>query len=119
MTYLINIGTDRSGQSAISPATVVAEINRRPGLSLWDYAVHESDTELTVVARVSHLGMFTDVNREFFRLARSLGQDCVAVLHEDTGLGALHGPNAAAWGDFNPEFFLQLDGTRLAQPATV
>lgn len=119
MTYLINIGLDRTGDTSLSPAQAVAAINLRPGLSLWEHTVQESDTELTVVARVSHLGMFTDVNREFFRLARALGQDCVAVLHEDTGRGALHGPNAAAWGDFNPEFFLQLDGTRLAQPATV
>ena len=116
MTYLINIGLDRTGDTTLSPATVVAEINRRPGLSLWEHTVHESDTELTVVARVSHLGMFTDINREFFRLSRELGRDCVAVLHEDTGLGALHGPDASAWGDFNPEFFLQLDGTRLGQP---
>lgn len=35
--------------------------------------------------------------------ARSMSQDCVAVLYGD-GQGELVGPGAARWGDFKPEF---------------
>lgn len=42
-----------------------------------------------------------------------LKQDCIAVYRELTGGGALVGPRADAWGPFNPEYFLLLDGRRL------
>ena len=37
-------------------------------------------------------------------LAEFCGQDCVAATID--GVGALYGRHAAAWGEFNPEFFL-------------
>lgn len=39
------------------------------------------------------------------RLSTALHQDCIAVLDDVTGVGRLIGPNAAAWGAFNPAFF--------------
>ena len=38
-------------------------------------------------------------------LSAILAQDCIGVLDADTGAGVLVGPKAAAWGDFNPEYF--------------
>ena len=46
-----------------------------------------------------------------------LGQDCIAyygIPHHGQARGHLAGPNAAAWGAFNPEFFILPTGERLA-----
>lgn len=48
-----------------------------------------------------------------YTIAEQLDQDCVAVMIDDKGL--LIGPNAAAWGAFNPEFFFNIDGTTAAK----
>lgn len=48
------------------------------------------------------------------QLAQRLNQDCIAVYDATLRRGELIGPNAEKWGAFNPAFFLQLDGTRLA-----
>lgn len=37
------------------------------------------------------------------RVSKALQQDCIATVID--GQGELIGPNAAAWGRFNPEFF--------------
>jgi hypothetical protein len=48
---------------------------------------------------------FTSLDSFCFDLCRVLEQDCVAVVDLDSGKGELIGPNAAAWGEFNPEYF--------------
>lgn len=113
MTYIINIGLAREGNSNIGVGTVLREIAARP-ITLHRYNVQHSDTEITVVAEVTINGAFTNPSRVFHALARVLGQDCIAAYHVELKRGQLDGPNAAAWGAFNPEFFLLLDGTRLA-----
>lgn len=40
-----------------------------------------------------------------FNAAVALGQDCIAVY--DGAAGELIGPNAEAWGDFQPAFFVR------------
>ncbi len=49
-----------------------------------------------------------------YDLALLLNQDAIAVYLPDFGHGALIGPRAEAWGNFNPEFFLLPDGSRLS-----
>ena len=116
MTYILNIGLARDGNSNIGVGTVLRELADRP-FTVFEYKVHHSDTEMTVVAKVTVNGPFTNPSRQFHNLARVLGQDCIAAYHVELQRGELAGPNAAAWGTFNPEFFLMLDGSRLAPPS--
>lgn len=62
--------------------------------------VRSSSTEPTFVALLSR-ALSPEEARDVSDL---LGQDCIAQRVD--GVGALHGCNAAAWGEFNPEFFL-------------
>jgi hypothetical protein len=82
--------------------------------------VRKSDTEATVVADVRFLGYTSlALKTSLAAIAQSLGQDCIAVFDNEGYATGLYGPNAAAWGEFNPEFFLLADGTRLSDHATV
>lgn len=58
-----------------------------------------------------------DANRfaiapKVYAMAARLCQDCIAVLDEK-GKGALVGPRARAWGEFNPAYFRQPDAAGL------
>lgn len=74
-------------------------------------AIVESDTEPTLVVRATHAG---DVRVCTTWLAEKLNQDCIAVYVPSKNEGHLYGPRASDWGDFNPEFFFMLDGSRLS-----
>jgi len=113
---ILNIGLARTGNSNIGTGTVLRELSAH-GFDLQAYNIHHSDTEITVVAEVTNsFSAFLPVDDRVFALANVLGQDCIAIYEPTSNLGALIGPKAAAWGEFNPEFFLNLDGTRLAAP---
>jgi hypothetical protein len=75
--------------------------------------VLRSDTEPTLIALVEikpgHLGDAA------FQVCDQLGQDCIAVVETETREGSLIGPRAAAWGTFNPSYFLTMSGRRLDQ----
>jgi hypothetical protein len=111
MNLVLNIGLARTGNSNIGVGTVLRELEAR-GLHVAHYAIHHSETEITVVADInpSKAAYYAPV----YQLAEALGQDCIAVYCD--GAGRLIGPNTAAWGEFNPEFFLCLDGATLAAP---
>ena len=111
MKTILNIGLAREGNKNIGVGTVLRELGQR-GFNPSECAIRHSDTEITVVAEVE-AGESTS---PFYYLAQVLGQDCIAVYQPDAQKGRLIGPKAEAWGEFNPEFFIQLDGTRLAQP---
>lgn len=126
MNVLINIGLAKPDGSHMAASTALAAVRAR-GLN-WDEAkLHTSSTEETVVLKLvideplvtRTLGV--NVRRSFTRsigyVANDLGQDCIAVLFDDDAgepEGALIGPRAAAWGQFDPAQFLLLDGSRLS-----
>ncbi len=64
--------------------------------------------ELTYVPHLSRPLTEAEVNA----LAIATGQE--AISQYDNGTGNLWGPNAAAWGAFNPEFFKDQAGTKLS-----
>jgi hypothetical protein len=113
MSFIINIGLNREGRPALE-VTEAFKVLGRAGFWVGQHALHHSDTELTLVASVNTDRAAAPAIHE---VAVALGQDCIACYDPSYRHGRLIGPRAAAWGEFNPEFFLQLDGTRLA-PST-
>lgn len=112
MSYLLNIGVARAGQSNIGVGTVLRDLGALA--KIVAHSVQHSETEDTVVALVEHDSVMALAN-DVYHLSAILGQDCIAVWNMATSAGALIGPRADKWGAFNPEFFLMIDGTTLAQ----
>jgi hypothetical protein len=111
MDVILNIGLAVNGNSNIGSGTAIREVIATFGAASFEFK--HSDTELTCIACVEHpgTGVFA-----IEHLARLLQQDCIAAYYPETGHGALIGPRAEAWGEFNPEFFILPDGTRLSGP---
>ena len=66
----------------------------------------QSGTEDTLIVKLSvSSGSEQRLRQELFGLSEFLLQDCIAVYNATGWSGELVGPNAAAWGEFNPEFF--------------
>lgn len=113
MHLTLNIGLACEGRCNIGVGTALRDLASL-GFNILRYAGHTSDTELTLVAEVLHLSADTrSVGNKLFHLSLLLGQDCIAVVNEDTGDRTLVGPRADKWLPFNPAYFLNLDGTRL------
>ena len=77
------------------------------------FTVLQSDTEPTLVAYIEV--NFLAWRKGLYTLAQAYGQDCVAAYVPLTGEGMLIGPQAAAWGEFNPEYFFLPTGSRLSE----
>lgn len=122
MRFILNIGlagvlprVDYRGRH-MSAAEVAFDAVKALNFKTCHYALLQSDTEPTIVVRANHNG---DVAACTNWLAEKLNQDCIAVFDIEGDLTGLYGPRAAAWGDFNPEFFLLPGGTRLSDHGTV
>ena len=118
MKFILNIGLASEAYGVIR-ATDALLVARRFFPSFLSITTVQSDTEPTLVLEVdAHAHPRTEpVRAAIHKLAEILGQDCIAAYAN--GVGRLIGPRAAAWGAFNPEFFILPDGSRLAQPAAV
>jgi len=110
MHLTLNIGLARKGQPDLGAGDVLLAVIDH-GFTIHRYAGHTSDTERTLVVEVDQAAV--ELEASTFNLSRVLGQECIAV-HSALFGGALIGPQAAAWGKFTPQFFINLDGTRLA-----
>lgn len=114
-TFILNIGLNTAGGAiAIEEARKAL---RAYGFSILREALLESDTEPTLVAEVA-TGFATTtltVLQLLYQVSEELEQDCIAVYREYALGGVLVGPRADAWGPFNPEYFLLLDGRRLSE----
>lgn len=108
---LVNIGLARpDGKPDNTPGEVVAAL-RMAGADVSEMQVHKSDTEDTVVARLSH-PLTPD---QAHAVSEALGQEAIA--QHVNGQGELYGPSAEGWRPFNPDYFLTMDGTRLSDAA--
>lgn len=106
----VNIGLAVNGGSAITAAEAVKAL-QDVGAKVNSQNVHQSDTEQTLVATLDR----PLTPAEGSTVSAALKQESIAQLHN--GVGALHGPKAAEWGPFNPDYFLTPEGHRLsAQP---
>ena len=109
MKVILNIGLAREGKPDIGPCVALQAV-RSYGFAPELSKIDVSDTERTLIVK-------TEAGHDLFyrahRLAETLEQDCIAVATE-RGAGKLYGPRAAAWGAFNPAFFIMPDGRRLS-----
>jgi len=110
---LLNIGLARQGKPNYKPEQAVVELDHA-GITVHAHVTHNSDTERTVVALVDVPRSYVD--ERIFSVAVALGQGCIAVYDQLADKGRLVGPRADAWGEFNPEYFLLLNGDRLVTP---
>lgn len=70
----------------------------------------QSGTEDTLIVKLNvSSGAENRFRKAIFDLADDLDQDCIAAYNATGWSGELVGPNAAAWGEFNPEFFIRFD----------
>src|SRR5690606_29512462 len=74
---------------------------------------YDSDTEPTLVVECDA----TDA--QVHNLSVMLEQDCIAVWDRMHREGRLVGPRKEKWGEFNPEFFLLPNGSRLSEARSV
>lgn len=107
---ILNIGMAREGMIDLQPIDVLQFLVNSGEARVHKFAVHQSDTETTLVVELDALP-----ERRLFAIAKFLSQEAIAVLDSFCGRlnGRLIGPNAQAWGKFDPKRFLQLDGSRL------
>lgn len=117
MDVILNIGLNSDTLGSIETNTALQALSDN-GFFVHGSQVFNSDTEPTLVVTGRLTGDDSvDNTKNLYRVAVLLGQDCIAVYSDRLiAFGALIGPRAAAWGDFNPEFFVMPDGSRLATP---
>lgn len=110
---ILNIGLAREGKDDLTFTEVYKAINTC-NISHLRFERVQSDTEETLVVNAL---IYSDF--DVARLSARLEQDCIAIWDLAHQEGRLAGPNAAKWGDFNPEFFLLLNGSRLSDARSV
>lgn len=115
MKLILNIGLDVKATSQIA-AHVAAQIVVANDFRIERQVTIQSDTEPTLVVEVQVFDFPALAWQKLKQVAIDLDQDCIAAYNPQTGKGALIGPRAADWGDFNPAFFIMPGGERLATP---
>lgn len=102
---IVNIGLATNDGKGITVAQVITMMKSR-GAQIVAHAVHQSDSEQTLVATLATPLDAADAAA----LSDALDQDAIAqIVH---GQGELYGPRAAQWQPFNGDYFLMHDGKR-------
>lgn len=111
---VVNIGlaaSEAMGGQPLDPQQV-RDALAAIGVNITGENIAQSDTEQTFIGQLDR----ALTPEEATALSEQLGQEAIAQFAG--GAGGLYGPMAANWGEFNPEFFLGMDGQRLAQNDT-
>ncbi len=104
---LVNVGLNIGDTvDALSQEQVINELAKR-GIKVIESTIKKSDTENTLIAKLSK----PLTKDELFDLSVDLQQDAIPQLSK--GKGILTGPKAESWGDFNPEYFMDMTGETL------
>lgn len=72
------------------------------GITPNGWRFEDSDSETTLVVRAPAVRM-----ADLYKVAEELGEDAIAVQPTGGGRGALIGPEAEKWGEFNSRFFIR------------
>ena len=115
MATTLNLGSAIGRTGHHLTLTEIVQAVERTGLAIQALAVYPSvdSTEQTVVVGLRQWP--SPLRGAIFALAQVLGQDCIAVHMTPAGAGRLIGPRADAWGDFDPAYFIGLDGEPLPE----
>lgn len=109
-TITLNIGLALpDGVAELKPQDVMTAVRGSFPGATRGWSIAQSATEPTVVVLLkipAGADEFFGFIGKVYRLAVLLDQDCIAVSGHDTTAGELIGPNAKAWGEFSPEFFI-------------
>jgi hypothetical protein len=97
----LNIGLASNKGGAVSARAVLQWLLAARKVSR--VAIEQSASEQTLVARID--APLSDA--EAYALCAAFDQDCIAQ-SADGSSGALLGPRASAWGEFNPSYFIRL-----------
>lgn len=118
MLVHLNIGLASEAYGIVA-ANSVLQVLANHGFFIRTSETLDSDTEPTLVV-VADWGLNTyckpgvTLDEACYKVAELAGQDCLAAWLPEWRQGRLIGPRAAAWGEFNPEFFITPEGSRLA-----
>lgn len=115
MKFTLNIGLAREGQPNLTADEAGQALRAVMSCAVVSSALYASDTEPTLVMScVGQPRYMTVYMAQVYRAAVTLDQDCIAVYWPEVGSGALVGPREEEWGEFNPAYFIDIDGNRLA-----
>ncbi len=117
MIIELNIGLDIAGSANLqsqrdSRAEFALEFLRANAITqnIRGARRAQSSTEETMVVELNvSSGAEQRLRNAVDALAKNLAQDCIAVYYATGWAGELIGPNAAAWGAFNPDFFIRYE----------
>ena len=128
--YILNIGLNPSKKfperSTITEQEIRLTLSRvfeghQIAVHVRSFEIAQSATEPTAVIRLSleaEAAIIEEAEALWYFIALNLSQDCIAVVSADivecaprrwpdqTIVGRLEGPHAAAWGAFNADYFL-------------
>ena len=110
MSFILNIGLKTNTGEDLNATATLTTIEAA-GFKVIAQSLEFSNTELTLVLLCK--GPQGAYRIKIEDLCKTLKQDCIAAYDMDRKYGDLIGPKAAEWGEFNPAFFLLLDGTTL------
>lgn len=106
----LNIGLKKGTTEELLTKQGVLKVLEERGMRIVKNKVQNSDTEPTLVVQLDK----PLTEQQMLELASVLDQEAIPQLVN--GKGALYGSNASAWGDFNPEYFLDFDGNPIFLP---
>lgn len=102
----MNIGMDVKGGTNLTESQIQKAL-KKYGITIQESKIHQSGTEPTFVVKTSRA--LSD--KEMYNLSLELKQEAIPQL--SNGIGKNHGGKNMDWGDFNPEYFMGLDGKTL------
>ena len=109
-TATVNIGLDVKGAAALNAEQALEVLKAR--VVVLGSAVHSSDIEPTLVARI--VRPLSEVEGRSISSACSQERIAQHVDEDHDKVGQLFGPKAELWGPFDPHYFFTLNGNRLS-----
>ena len=100
----INIGLEKNTGGSVSVAGLLEILCNN--FHMESAQIKQSETEPTLIFRAYYISCGYELAGLLYDLCIRFKQDCVAYSFDGGVTGRLVGPNATAWGEFNPDFFI-------------